>query len=64
MAGEDLDRVWRNLRYWNGVTHGDESAIFHRYGTGCSAEGCHRCTDPDCTYADFIRKYWIHPRCD
>jgi len=64
MAGDDLDRVWRSLRYWNHDTSGESMTALHRYGTGCSAQGCHRCTDPYCTYAEFIRQYWVHPHCD
>jgi hypothetical protein len=64
MAGEDLDRVWHDLRFWKGDSVTETPAVLNRYGTGCSAQGCHRCTNTDCPYADFIRHYWNHPHCD
>jgi hypothetical protein len=42
----------------------DTRTVLHRFGTSCPAQGCHRCTNPDCPYADFIRHYWSHPHCD
>ena len=64
MAGEDLDQIWRDMCQWNGDLMMDASPMLHRYGAACAAEGCQRCTNPDCPYADFIRHYWNHPRCD
>jgi hypothetical protein len=64
MAGEDLDHIWRNLRHWKGETWADTRTVLLRYGTLCPAQGCHRCTDNDCPYADFIRHYWNYPHGD
>jgi hypothetical protein len=64
MAGESLEQVWHDFSHLKAFHPGDPRAVLHVYGTGCPAQGCHMCTDPDCTYADFIRHYWNHPRCD
>ncbi|MGA2120963.1 MAG: hypothetical protein ABSG49_02830 [Methanoregula sp.] len=64
MAGEDLDRILRDLCHWKGDLRTDSRTVLHRYGTVCPAQGCHRCTNSDCPYADFIRQYWRHPRFD
>jgi hypothetical protein len=64
MAGEIPDQIWQNFYHVNVVLQRDPRTILHRYGTACTAQGCHRCTNPDCFYADFIRNYWNHPGCD
>lgn len=64
MAGESLDKVWRDYCHMKGDPRIDTRTVLHRYGTVCPAQACHCCTNPDCLYADFIRHYWDHPRCD
>jgi hypothetical protein len=64
MAGEDLEQVWHDLCLWKGDMRADRRTVFYRYGNVCPAQGCNRCTNPDCSCADFIRRYWNHPRSD
>ena len=64
MAGEDLEEVWRTFRRGKGDLMRDSRAAFDRYGTDCSAQGCHHCTVLSCVYAGFIRHYWKYPHCD
>ncbi|AGB03781.1 hypothetical protein Metfor_2798 [Methanoregula formicica SMSP] len=64
MAGEDLDQIWRDLFRWNGNRIAGGSSGLRNRGVICPARGCHGCTEPGCSYAVFIRRYWDHPQCD
>ena len=64
MTGEILDKIWSNFRSGKGIAQKGLFTGIPAYRIPCPAYGCNHCDHQECIYADFLRLYWNHPRCD